>query len=281
MSDYEQVSPTHIRSTYDSMEAFANDVDVRASQGPGRYILESESNREWRGGTLTEMLEYGRYGWTGETVSALEAAEDAIRAVGKDNDLTTFRQEWEVAGSEIDIPLFLAGQPECMIEYPVHPQVSRDRVVTLAASCSISGSISADSIRKRGQVVTAFALALSKLGFSLELWLDFTATDFNGNHTVSCRILVKGANDVTDPSRIQFAFAHPGVLRALMFGWEHGLPGKYRKALHVGSRYGTPAPCVQDLPDGTIYLPEVRSSREIPDLDKGLMDLLTKLGVIE
>jgi hypothetical protein len=268
------------REVFWSMQDYANAADQRVdnpSAYRSRYDL---NNREdFAGGTLTECLEYGRHGWNGETVEALEAAERAVKTIEQDYELTTFHQEWDVTGGTVDIPAYLAGLPECMIEYPVAPTVKTGRVVTLCASIAYSCAVSAENIRKRGHVITAFALALSKLGYGLELWVDWTVSNSNGDKEVSCRVMVKGANDVLDPGKVQFAYAHPGVLRCLGIAWANGLPAGYLRA--IGSAYGYPRPPKHDLPEGTIYLPEVRTSRDIPNLDEGLLDLLRQSGVID
>lgn len=266
-----------IRNTFYSMAEYGEAAKARYRED----ITDLERDRDWQGATLTEAARMASFGWPDAMPDALTAAEAAVRTVERDHELTTFRQEWDVTGSVVDVPLYLAGQPECMIEYPVVPTVKTGRVITLCASMSISGSVSAEHVTARGQVITAFALALSKLGYSLELWLDFTSQNYSRDTSATARVRVKGANDTLDPSIVQFAYSHPATLRALGFAWMHGLPSKFRKALNVGHGYGTPCPPPEDLPEGTIYLPEVRTGRDLPDLGSDLLALLRKSGVVE
>jgi hypothetical protein len=269
-----KVGPHHIRNTYYSLTQFAEGAAERYNES----IDDLYRAREWRGANLPDAVNLATFGWDGAMPEALTAAEAAVKTVEKDHELTTFRQVWDVAGSVVDVPLYLAGQPECMIEYPVAPTVKTGRVITLCASMSISGSISPENITARGQVITAFALALSKLGYSLELWLDFTTAV--GDYAATVRVMVKGANDVLDPSKVQFAFAHPAVLRALGFAWAHGLPATYRQRLGIGGSYGRTCEPDHDLPEGTIYLGRVCSGNDKPELARDLLDLLVKSGVI-
>lgn len=282
MVENEMLTADHLRNTYPSMQAFTDECEQRYDS----EIDDLNTDRDWRGGPLSEIVKLGRYGWPDAMPDALTAAENAVRTVEKDHELTTFHQQWDVAGSVVDIGAYLAGDPECMIEYPLAPTVKTGRVITLCASMAISGSVDPEHITARGQVVTAFALALSKLGYSLELWMDFTTTSFGGRRgdgkkTATARVLVKGANDSLDPAKVQFAFAHPGLLRGLGFAWMHGLPGRFRQALNVGHGYGIPKAPRQDLPDGTIYLPDVCTSRDRPNLGDELLALLKQAGVVE
>jgi hypothetical protein len=49
----------------------------------------------------------------------------------------------------------------------------------------------------------------------------------------------------------------------------------------VGRGYGVPKAPSKDLPEGTIYLPNVTTSRDLPDLGADLLALLRESGVIE
>src|SRR5690349_18556836 len=100
------------RETYWSMQEFADACESRYRQD----IDDLTTRDDWRGGSLPELVQYGRFGWTAEMPDALSVAEDAVKVIEKDHELTSFRQEWDVTGSTVDIPAYLAGQPECMIE---------------------------------------------------------------------------------------------------------------------------------------------------------------------
>ena len=86
-------------------------------------------------------------GWQDELESTLEIAESAIEMADKEHMTDSFNQPvWDVTGAQVDVGAYLAGTPECMIDYPLTETTKVGRVITLVASISISGSISADTI---------------------------------------------------------------------------------------------------------------------------------------
>ena len=121
----------------------------------------------------------------------------------------------------------------------------------------------------------ALALALSRLGHACELWADISSRHPDGR-VLHMRILVKGVNDEIDPARIMFAFAHPAMLRRLGFA--------VKRQCKFGGRFDpnicSPEPPARDLPDGTIYLPEICSGHDVPDADEFLRKYLGELGLL-
>src|SRR5260221_137698 len=135
---------------------------------------------------------------------------------------------YDVSGDSVDIGRYLAGEPECMMDWPLQPTSAAGRVITLCASICYSGSIDAEVIIRRGQVITALALALSRLGHNVEMWADISAMQVGRGAQSRFRILVKGADDTLDPARIMYAYAHPTMLRRLGFAVQCSQPGEFR-----------------------------------------------------
>lgn len=224
-----------------------------------------------------------REGWDTFLQETLDIARDAVTTVEGDTEVEVFRPVWDVSGSLVDVGAFVSGEPECMIEIPPARTTKFGRVVTLCASISYSSAISEKTLIARGKVITALALELSRLGIGLELYADFSASGYDtAKRTLRSRVLVKGPNDVLDPAKILFAYAHPGMLRVLALCAMHGLPQSFKDALGVSSwgGYGSPCPPKEDLPDGTIYLPEILSDDERPNAARELQRYLTELGLV-
>jgi hypothetical protein len=147
--------------------------------------------------------------------------------------------------------------------------------------CDSSG-IPAKAIKARGQVISALAFALTRLGFSCEMWVDVTTTKAhnNGRYAGSVRVMVKGSNDILDPARVLFAYAHPAMLRRVCFAAAPDLPN-YTEHGHESVWNRSPEQPRQDLPEGTIYLPELMyGSREAEDPVESLRGLLRQVGVL-
>lgn len=249
--------------TFWSLDEFADVADARDDHGYG-------SNESWAGANFPDALALARKGWTRELKSALELAESAVDTAEKEQMIDAFNQPvWDVTGATVDVGAYLAGTPECMIDYPLTETSKVGRVITLCASISYSAAVASDTIKRRGRTMVALAMALSKLGHSCELWADLTGG--HGNSEFHIRVLVKGASDELDPARVMFAYAHPAMLRVLGFSAIEGM-GK--------STFVSPRGPDKDLPEGTIYLPEICSGRDVPEAEEFLRKYLGEVGLL-
>ena len=225
--------------------------------------------------SIQEAFELARDGWAEPLPRILQASEDAVSKVEQEHEVTSFTAVYDVAGCEVDVARYLDGTPENMIDYPLVPIVKAGRVITLCASVSVSGSVDVGALQRRGQATAALALALGRLGYSLEIYVDLTAE--RGGKRLSIRTLLKGAQDALDVERSIYALAHPSMLRALYFtairmGSDYGF--------NMGTSLGTPENPVEDLPEGSLYLPCLRSERDVPDADEQLLAWLRELEII-
>jgi len=234
------------------------------------------SGDSWSGGlTLNEAADMAVNGWEAELQEALNIAESAVDMVEKEHEIDSFMPVWDYQGCEVDVARYLSGEPENMIDYPVTQMPKQGRVITLCSSISYSAAVNANVIKRRGQVLVALALLLSRMGYNSELWVSFTSVQ--GDKTVEIKVLVKGANDSLDASKVMFAYAHPSALRVLMFGCQDS---HKRYGFNFGFMRGSPAPPIKDLPEGTIYMPELRSSSNVPDAHVLLKSHLKELGLL-
>lgn len=255
--------------------------DLASVAEENRAICRATSDPAWIGCTPEQAATYARKGWESELPDALRLAESAVEKVEKEYEFPAFLPVYDVAGCEVDVARFLDDEPECMIDYPLTPIVKAGRVITLCASVAFSAAVSTRSILRRGQAVVALALALQDLGYAVEIWTDWTDKGVSrAAQTLSIRTLVKGPHDVLDAARLMFALAHPAMCRALTFAAAHAAPASYRRSAGIGAHYGYPTDPDRNLPDGTIYLPSVRSSRDIPDLDTALIGYLRELEIV-
>lgn len=244
-------------------------------------VKDSEGRKSWTGvDTPAEAYELARNGWEAELTRALEVAESAVAKVERELPLASFVAEFDVAGCEVDVARFLDGTPENMIDYPLRAVVKAGRVITLCASFAYSAAVRAESIIRQGQAVTALALALSQLGYSTEIWSDWTTGDKSGSdRRIQIRTMVKGPTDTLDPATILYAMAHPSMLRILGFEIMRGeVPPVWFRMVSEG--LGPIKPTVEDLPEGTIYLPAIKSSHDVPDADEQLIAWLKQLEIV-
>lgn len=240
------------RYTFNSVDALVT-VALETAKS-GAYNGARDGYGDWLNGlkTVDAVANLARSGWDDELPEALSVAESAVEKVNQEHTLQTFMPTFDVQGCDVDVARYLSGEPECMIDYPLTPIVKSGRVITLCASVCWSAAVESEAVIARGRVVTALALALSRLGYALEIWADWTVTG-NWQTPGSVRVLVKSAHDVLDPGRLMFALAHPAMGRALCAGADPNASG----GIH-----GTPTNPPEDLPDGTIYLPATLLGRD-------------------
>src|ERR1035441_2105843 len=174
MSGHEDViSDNTCRCTYFSLDEYADAAKRRGSFTVGGWSSAWGESDRWRGGvTPAEGLELAYTGMSDELDEVLDVAESAVDLCEREHEVETFQPVWDVTGSEVDIARYLTGEPENMIEYPTMKVSKVGRVITLCASFAYSASIDANSIKRRGQVITALALALDRLGHATQILAD-------------------------------------------------------------------------------------------------------------
>jgi hypothetical protein len=255
--------------TYHSLEDFAKGAQERYPDGP------RHDGDDWAGGaTMGQVLRMVREGWADKLTETLDIAESAVSMAEKEHMIHTIQDTvWDVAGDEVDIDRYLSGEPECMRSWPVQRVSKMGKVITLCASVCYSSAIQPETAIRRGQVIAALALAIQKLGHAVELWIDISS---GSSLTGRIRVCLKGANDILDDSKVIFAYAHPSVLRMLAFMVWDGSESRTEQ----GTGYGPPKAPLRDLPEGTIYLPELRSNRDLPDADEFMRQYLGEIGLL-
>lgn len=267
--------------TYDSLEDFAATAKRHHDAGTGHDDLYKSFNGV---DTFEEAYALSQFGWQDAEVEALRLVDSAIETVEADHEMDGFRASWEMSGGEVDVGAYLSGEPECMINYHLVQTPKSGRVITLCASMVVSSAISTSVIKRRGYGIAALAFALGRMGFAVELWADWTCTSTSYYQkmpgVIVQRVLVKGLNDELDPAKIMFAYAHPAMLRAIGFNAAHEFPENIRTGFGIPGGYGIPDSPIEDLPEGTIYLPEVCSSHDVPDAADLLLTHMRALGII-
>lgn len=229
-----------------------------------------------------DLLKLCREGWRKYEGEAMEIADATVRMV--ETECEQYLPVFDVTGDSIDMGRHMAGMPEDMIDFPLMKTSGVGSVVTLCSDVATSGTISNESIKNRGLVIAGLAIALNRLGHSTELYVNDEYYTYKRLHErLMIRTLVKGTNDFIDPSRIMFAFCHPGMQRGINFtlaAHEPGRDGNYGKALRSGFM-GNVVDTTKDLPEGTIYMPPMVRSSDAPNAQAEIRRYLGQLGLID
>lgn len=177
--------------------------------------------RKWSG---TDSIEHAKRlfieGWHEGVVEMQNVTEDIERTLLDRIPRPEMRHD--VTGAEVDITAYMAGEPECMLDWHTHPQ--NDLGIRIVVNGTFSGGMDQRIIKSRGAAVVAFIHALQLLDIPAELW-GYWAVDTHTRkhgmrkHEVWCRISRPGYE--VDIERVAFMLAHPSMLRRIMFAlWE-------------------------------------------------------------
>lgn len=233
------------------------------------YQLSRKDTGAWAGCEHSEALAMASGAGYSDVLPEVERIVARVTdTVAADLFQTSFQSTWDVAGAEVDMGRFLAGEPECMIEStPV--RISRQgRAVRIVVPVAVHSGISPDVIMRRGAAVMALADILARAQHPLEVWTG------HGIHAKSkdrllYMIEVQRANEPLDPGRLMYALAHPSMLRRLVVGLEEHESASVRRdfGVHSGGGYGAqPYGCQEsDLEDSSgnaIVLPELGSDEQ-------------------
>lgn len=228
---------TTIRRTYGSWMAFLSAVDEPVAMRVADRASQEDtpSINDWAGGTYAVVRR------------AAEVSTEVRGRIAPGASMITehaLAAHYDVAGGEVDVGRFLAGEPESMVEYVLQPLTRGGSVLRLQADITQSWVIAAETIRALGNSVVELADGLRARGVGLEIMVTAqwrSATPYYRHET---SILVQRPHEPFDVSRLAFAIAHPGMLRRLVFAiMEHeARPARDRLGIRRGQGYGYPSP---------------------------------------
>lgn len=219
---------------------WADFIDVVRRPASSDVDPHSEHDRpEWTWtSNYDEALRLAMTGWA-EGFKQVTVRADAIARAQAGLEMTSHYAE---AGDEVDVGLFLANEPECMIEFPLEPK--RKPVVKFVVSASFSARVGAEAIYNRGAAVLAAIDILESAGIRVEVDLD-ESIEASGKE-FRRTIPLKAADDPVDRDKLAFAICHPSTLRRLIFRL-HEQEGLKRWREMGGGSYGHPRnPQVRD-----------------------------------
>lgn len=154
-------------------------------------------------------------------------------------------------GVEIDMGRFCDGEPEHWQSWETSYIEGPGGILRVMAAGSASSAVSADTIERRGSVLSALVQLLEYAGRRVELWTAVCCYGVKrGRADFDYRIQVKASDQPLDMGRVAFALGHPSMLRRLGFHAIATLPDKpggglYRARAARGYNFCAPA----KLPD--------------------------------
>lgn len=208
---------------------------------------ERDGDDDWAGGTWKQACDLAQYGWP----EGREKAEGMAEVMEAQLGLAlqpTFSRIMDVSGVEPDVPMYLAGEPECMVDYHLVERARAGRVVRVFIDISASGGFGVDVLEARAAAVLALCESINRQGDTVEVWVGETINPSFGRGTSKNKgnmlmaVAVQRAGDPFDGDALAFWCGHPSVLRRFMFAAQERLPKEAvdQFGFHKGSGYGGP-----------------------------------------
>jgi len=257
-------------STFYSLREFAESSIRRASQLSGSVV---DRRALQRAREIAALINGD--GSTMRLDEVVEAAESAVTLIEAEYLQDAFLPVHDVTGSDVDVARYLSGEPENMVEYPVHEIPKQGRVLAMIASTDAMACVGSDAFRDRGITLTAFAIALERLGYTTEFWVDMGAHFSSRGGSYHSHIRVKGPNDVLDPAMLMLAYCDERMLHGLEFCAEDG--NRVSRSNQGGGRGASERVLEYGLPDDMIVIPDAMMEG---DVKSQLVAYLRQTGLI-
>ena len=160
-------------------------------------------------------------------------------------------EAFSVAGMYPNIPIYLAGSPECMVDR-FASNIAVNPIVRIDYTNGGISTVSAKSLMLRGAAVLSLCNQLERRGYSIEICL--AAHTVSSDHSFDTRITVKRAGEPIDLDRLAFSLAHPSTHRRLRFSL---LEQHLELERYFSHNYGSTqqSPPVQTSQKNVIYIP--------------------------
>jgi hypothetical protein len=163
----------------------------------------------------------------------------------------------DYAGDNVDVGLYLSGEPECMMSLRKRGKPIINILINISASCFVEG----DVIRKRGKAILEIMSGLEIAGYGVEITVTKRVTGYDNKHVLRgyrCDIKVKDSKEYFNIEKLAYWLISNSVLRRLMFRYSEQTPEIIQEALGTG--YGAPRNLEQkeldEMPD-CVYFPIV------------------------
>lgn len=206
-------------SRYELFSSLVEMVDYAAATPKSKRKASDDRGSfksEWtKSDSLEHAMELAHKGY-GEIRPKVDAIMEVLEERLAERFGNRFVTEYAVSGGSVDMGKFVTGEPECMLDWVSEPAASMGRVVKVCLAGTVSSSISADMIVRRGTAVVALLDTLHKLGVGVELWWDSTIMGSDMvEHSTAVRL--HDSSEPLDVDNLMWAVAHPSMLRRVVF----------------------------------------------------------------
>lgn len=217
----------------------------RSSRQQSTYRSEFTMTRDF-----AEALKLARDGWHEGTDRAAKRADLVCDKLGSRMMRDDFY--FQTTGIMFDVDRVLQNEPECWLNYEQVNVDAPGRILRLVYNPSTSSAVSTDVLLHKGATVAALVSLLERANFRVQVDLAWCG---EGDRGISFQMLctIKRPDQDADMSRLVFAFAHPAMLRRILFSVRETLPASDRVPLRTPGRAMKPTEAPVEL-QGDIYI---------------------------
>lgn len=236
--------------------------------------------------SLADAVKLARNGWQGGTAEIERLrAKIAKRLEGV---IPVLEPRFGSTGRRIHMGRYLAGMPDpfvSLVDSGLRVAATIPKIVHLVCNVTVSGSIGADVILRRGAAMIVLIDTLERHGIRCKVDLVHCSRARDENAPVlETRVTVKREYEPVSLGVLAFMLAHPSSQRRLLFAVREHEPAAVRKTYGIGHGlgYGLPA---ESADQGDAYIGRVLSAADWSEdvtwmwLTKTLTDLGIHLTV--
>ena len=148
------------------------------------------------------------------------------------------RTKYDIVGGCVDVPSYLVGIPNCMIQR--EKTLIKSKVLNIMLNITVSAGVSTTKMKELGTKYLQVIELLEKVGYRCNLYVGVCAN--NSRDYLTCLVRVKTDKEPLNIKKCVFPMVHPSMFRRVMFNWlEKCEIQSGREVTHMG--YGCP---VQD-----------------------------------
>lgn len=200
-----------------------------------------------------DAVKLARDGWTGgldKLNYKLENTDNIIKDIKN-----KFKTIQAVAGAFVDVPLFIQGEPECMVEFE---NTVENSFATIYVSLAVHSGVDTDEITTRGRKVMEVIDALEQNNIRTKVVLVSYITGshgfFGGNTGADDCVIInaKSYRDRLDIESLNFAICHSSFFRRILFAALERAPSDWREKMGYTSSYayGRPTDSIKTFVSG-------------------------------
>lgn len=209
---------------------------VAKAKAPAKVVGASvdRSSDSWAGGSMENALRMVDTGWNGRP-----SLGDKAKGMTLTGTAPAHSTRHSVSGAVVDMGEYLAGMPECMIDFVEEPA---PRIVKLGVNLVASGGNEPSTFERRGAVVLALVESLTAAGFGVEVTVYMLTRAVNTDWIHLDAFTLKRADQYLDMDALAFWTCHASAFRRVWFAASERQDDDYRNAFGVfrGGGYGRP-----------------------------------------